>query len=98
MAWNSWWFNVQKADDATSYQTLREVEDKCRAMMASYQKDKATWELYRDSENTEKQGWAEQARMRANGTAASYNEYILKNSFVWRDGVPTDITHELPMF
>ena len=33
--------------------------------------------------------------MRANQTAASYNDYILKNSFVWRGNVPEDIKTEL---
>lgn len=45
--------------------------------------------------NEEKQGWAEQAKMRANKTASSYNNYILKNNYVWKDGVPNDIYMEL---
>lgn len=94
--WNNWFFAVQKADDATNYVTRKEVEDTCRAMMASYTSDKLTYEQYRDSDNEEKQSWAEQARMRANKTAASYNEYILKNSFVWEGNVPADIAASLP--
>lgn len=94
--WNSWFFTVQKADDATNYETRKQVEDSCRAMMASYTSDKLTYEQYKDSDNVEKQSWAEQARMRANKTAASYNEYILKNSFVWDGNVPTDIEESLP--
>lgn len=34
--------------------------------------------------------------MRANKTASSYNNYILKNSFVWNGNVPADIKMELP--
>jgi len=34
--------------------------------------------------------------MRANKTAASYNEYVLKNSFVWNGNVPADIRTSLP--
>lgn len=94
--WNNWFFAVQKADDATNYVTRKEVEDTCRAMMASYTSDKLTYEQYKDSDNEEKQSWAEQARMRANKTAASYNEYILKNSFVWEGNVPADIMASLP--
>lgn len=93
---NNWFFAVQKADDATSYVTLKGVEDTCRSMIASYYSDKQTYEQYKDSDSEEKQSWAEQARMRANKTAASYNEYILKNSFVWKNGVPDDIAIELP--
>ena len=32
---------------------------------------------------------------RANKTAASYNTYILENSFVWADNVPADISKQL---
>lgn len=86
---------VQKADDATRYETLKKVEDTCRAMIASYEADKLTWEQYKDSDNEEKQGWADQAMMRANRTAATYNEYILKNSYVWEGNVPDDIRAQL---
>ena len=88
-------FQAQKADDATNYKTLKEVEDTCRAMIASYEADKLIFEQYKDSENKEKQSWAEQAKMRANRTAAQYNEYIRKNSFVWADNVPDDIDERL---
>ena len=52
---------------------------------------------YRDSDNEEERGWAEQARMRANRTASSYNAYLLDNSYVWAANVPTDIQAELPV-
>lgn len=94
--WNSWFHAVQKADDATSYQTKKNVKDACRSMIASYNTDKLTYEQYKDSDNEEKQSWAEQAKMRANKTATSYNEYVLKNSYVWKENVPYDIIHELP--
>lgn len=94
--WNNWFFAVQKADDATNYTTRKEVEDKCRSMIASYTSDQKTYELYKDSDSEEKQSWAEQARMRANKTAASYSEYVLKNSFVWDGNIPSDILSTLP--
>lgn len=94
-AWNKSMYEVQKADDATNYTTRRRVEDTCRSMMASYVSDKMVWEQYKDSSNSEKQSWAEQAKMRANKTAASYNEFILKNSFVWDGNVPKDIMEKL---
>ncbi len=34
---------------------------------------------------------AEQAKMRANSTAANYNNYVLKNSYRWKNNVPADI-------
>ena len=89
--WNNWFHDVQKVDDATNYKTLKKVEDTCRAMIASYNADKLTYEQYKDSDNEEKQSWAEQARMRANKTASTYNNYILENSYVWQDNVPSDI-------
>lgn len=93
--WNNWFFKVQKADDETRYATRKQVEDACRAMMASYTSDKLTYEQYIGSEDKEKQDWAEQAKMRANKTAASYNEYVLKNTFVWDGNIPNDIQSTL---
>lgn len=93
--WNSWFYTVQKVDDATNYNTKKKVEDTCRSMIASYNSDRLTYEQYKDSDNPEKQSWAEQAKMRANKTASSYNEFILKNSYVWSGNVPSDILSEL---
>lgn len=94
--WNLWFGSIQKVDDATNYETLKKVEDTCRAMISSYESDRLTWEQYKDSDDEEKVGWAEQAKMRANKTAASYNNYILENSYVWRNNVPKDIRSDLP--
>lgn len=93
--WNSWFYTVQKVDDATNYNKKKKVEDTCRSMIASYNSDRLTYEQYKDSDNPEKQSWAEQAKMRANKTASSYNEFILKNSYVWSGNVPSDILSEL---
>lgn len=100
--WFGTWFDNkvdyidQKIDDATNYETRKTVEDSCRAMVASYEADKLTWEQYKDSENAEQKSWADQAKMRANRTASNYNNYILKNSYVWDGNVPADILSELP--
>ena len=88
-------YDVQKADDRTNYETLKKVEDTCRAMIASYEADKLTYEQYKNSTDKEKTEGAEQARMRANKTATSYNNYILKNNYVWSDNVPKDIYMKL---
>lgn len=84
-----------KIDEYTKYELLRQVEDTCRAMMANYTADKLIYEQYKDSDDKEKQGWGEQAKMRANRTAATYNEYILKNSYLWGANVPSDIKESL---
>lgn len=100
--WFSTWFGNkveyidQKIDDATSYETRKTVEDSCRAMVASYEADKLTWEQYKDGDG-EQRSWADQAKMRANRTATNYNNYVLKNSFVWDGNIPTDIQIELPL-
>jgi hypothetical protein len=88
-------FAVKKVDEYTSYDKIKRVEDTCRAMISSYESDRLTYEQYRDSDNKEKQSWAEQAKMRANKTASTYNNYILENSFVWSHNVPEDIKKEL---
>lgn len=94
--WNSYTHSLEKADE-NQYETKKQVEDTACAMIASYKSDVATYEQYKDSDNEEKQSWAEQAKMRANRTANSYNEYILKNSYVWEDNIPSDIDYSLPI-
>ena len=99
--WFKTWFKNkvewvdQKVEDRTSYDTMKKVEDTCRSMIASYKTDKATYDMYKESDNEEKQRWAEQANMRANKTANTYNEYILKNSYVWEGNIPEDIDRSL---
>lgn len=93
--WNNWWYGVQKADDATNYDTLKEVEDTCRSMISSYNADKFTYEQYKDSTSELERSWAGSAKIRANQTASTYNNYILKNSYVWRGNVPADIYMQL---
>ena len=95
MSWNSWFGLVRRADDATNYDTLKQVEDTCRSMIASYEADRLTYEQYKNSEDDEQQSWAEQAKMRANRTASTYNNYILENSYIWSGNVPEDIDSEL---
>lgn len=92
---NNWFYTVQKVDDTTNYQTIKKVEDTCRAMISSYTSDKLIYEQYCNSDSEEKQSWAEKAKMRANKTATIYNNYILENSFVWSDNVPANIYEKL---
>lgn len=94
---NSYDNMMKKVDDRTTYETRKQVEDKARASIASYKSDKTTYEMYRDSDNTEKQSWAEQAKMRANKTANVYNEYMLKNSYVFDGNIPSDIYYQLEL-
>lgn len=93
--WNNYWHDVQKVDDQTRYETRKQVEDTCRATIVSYESDKLMWEQYKDSENEEQRGWAEAAKIRANKAALTYNEYFMKNSYVFEGNVPSDIRGRL---
>ena len=85
--WNSWFHSVQVADDNTNYETKKHVEDTCRSMISTYNSDRLVYEQYKNSDEKEKQSWAEQAKMRANKTASTYNNYVLKNKYVWKNNV-----------
>lgn len=93
---NNYGFRMQKADDRTNYNTKKEVEDEARMMMASYQADKLKYEQYKTSEVEEQKGWAEQAKMRANQTASTYNNFMLRNNFLFKENIPDDLWYELP--
>jgi len=94
---NSYDNMMKKVDDKTAYETRKQVEDTARASIASYKTDKATYEMYKNSDNEEKQSWAEQAKMRANKTASVFNEYMLKNSYVFEGNIPSDINYQLEL-
>lgn len=93
-AYNTQMYGVQKVDDATRYATRRDVEDTCRTMVASYKSDVATIRTYRKSGKDE---WADQVVIRANRTVETYNEFVRKNSFVWKGNIPEDIDNELAL-
>ncbi len=94
--WNNYWHDVQQADDNTRYENRKEVEDTCRSMISSYNADKLTYLQYKDSDNELEQSWAQSAKMRANQTASTYNNYILKNNYIFEENVPSDIYMNLP--
>ena len=80
--------------DRYSYTAQKEVENTCRAMVASYKADVLTYQQFKDGDEIERQ-WAAQAKMRANKTASNYNNYILKNYFIWYGNIPKDIRTRL---
>ena len=92
--WNNYTHSLEKADEV-DYATKKKVEDTARSMIASYEADKLMYEQYKDNDSEEKQSWAEAAKTRANNTAIKYNNYILENSYVWEDNVPSDINYKL---
>ena len=84
-----------KEVDENSYENQKKVEDTCRAMISSYKSDVDIWNMYKDSDNINQRNYADAARVRAVKTANEYNEYILKNSHVWKENVPSDIYMKL---
>jgi hypothetical protein len=101
LGWFDTWYTAkteyidQKIIDNNSYESKKKVEDTCRSMISSYESYKLTYEQYKESEDKEEKSWASQAKMMANKTASTYNNYILKNSFVWKDNIPDDIFDKL---
>jgi hypothetical protein len=97
--WNNWFHDVQKADDATNYKTRKQVEDTCRSMIATYEKDKAEYEanmkLYETTGDKYYLEIATGYRQQANSSASTYNNYVLKNSYVFEGNVPVDIRMKL---
>ena len=95
--YHNWRNNIKQTVDRTKYETRKEVEDTCRATIVSYESDKLTWEQYKDSDSEEKRGTADSAKIRANKAALVYNEYFLKNSYVFDGNIPSDIRTELEL-
>lgn len=94
--WNTYWHDVEKADDNTSYENRKKVEDTARSYMSSYNADVDIYNTYCDSEDENMRSYANSARIRAIQTANSYNEYLQKNSYVWADNMPEDLPSSLP--
>jgi hypothetical protein len=92
--YNKYDYTMNKVDEQT-YKKQKEVEDTCRSLIASYNSDKMIYEQYKDSSIQEEISWSNSAKIRANQTASTYNNYILKNSFVWQNNIPSDIFMEL---
>ena len=94
---NTYGFMMQKVDDRTLYETRKKVEDSARAMISAYKADALKYEQYKNFTDKEQFNWGEQAKMRANQTATIYNEFMLKNNFVFEGNIPGDINYQLPI-
>lgn len=92
---NKWERSLIEADLDTNYQDTKMIEDTLRSYAASYEADKITYETYKDLDDQVSKDAAIAAKIRANRTAASYNEFYLKNSHIWKDRVPDDIKSNL---
>lgn len=88
-------YDMEKAGE-NNYENRRMVEEQCRAYIASYKADKLGYEQYKDSDSELERSWAQSYKQRANRTAATYNEFMTKNSYVFKDNLPWDIPASLP--
>lgn len=88
-------YDLNVANNETNYKIKKQVEDTARAMVASYKADKLIYEQYKDSENKDEKSWSNNAKIRANTTAVNFNDYILKNKYVFDNNVPEDIKFAL---
>ena len=86
---------MKRTDDRTTYEARKRVEDEARSLVASYNNDKLRYEQYKTSTDKTYLEWAEQAKMRANQTATIFNEFVLKNSYVFEGNIPADINFQL---
>ena len=88
-------YDMEKAGE-NDYGNRRMVEEQCRAYIASYKADKLGYEQYKGSESELERSWAQSYKQRANRTATTYNEYMTKNSYVFKNNLPSDIPATLP--
>ena len=88
--------DMEKAEE-NNYENRKRVEETCRAYVASYNADKAGYEQYKDSTDAYYYNLAQSYRQRANSTATTYNEYFTKNSYVFKDNVPSDLPTRLEL-
>ena len=92
--WNRWFYDVQKEDDATKYETIKKVEDNCRAMIAIYESDVLTYEHIKIV-TIKKTGLGRAAKMRAKN-CFFYNNYVKESCL--EDNIPEDIKEKLESY
>ena len=95
--WNTHRHNIQTAHDRTDYATLRKVEDTARAMIASIESDRLTWEQFKDSEVQEERNWANSARMRGNRSISTFENFMRENSYIWAYAIPNDLREPIAL-
>ena len=83
--------------EPTAVTRMQKVGNTCRAMVFTYDVEVRTYNMYKDSTTKEEKDISILAKIRANSIAYKYNKYILDNSFVWKDNIPSDIRKELPI-
>lgn len=101
-AFNEYAFGMKRIDQETDYTNRKMVEDSARSMIANYEFAKAETASYASFCATATYDKARcqrslDAKASANKTASNYNNYILKNRYLWKNNLPSDIFLELAM-
>ena len=80
-------WNGFRYKDTITAEMKKEVENTCLSMIASWETDAQTYKENKGIDETV----ANEARMSANKTAESYNDYILKNGYVFGETLPEGV-------
>ena len=92
---NKYEATLKDIDYNTDYDSVREIEETLRSYIASYEADKIVYETNKNATDKESIVLANAARSRANRTAATYNQFYLKNNYIWEENIPVDIRSQL---
>ncbi len=85
---------IQQASTADE-KPCEDAERICRELISSYEADRLAYEQYRHSQSRAIRSLAEQARERANRTAATYNDYARETGFRWQTEAPAGAEEKL---
>ena len=88
---------IQQATADTDEKPYEDAERICRELISSYEADRLVYEQYRHSHSRAIRSLAEQARKRANRTAAVYNDYIYTTGFRWQAEAPAGAKEKLEL-
>jgi hypothetical protein len=99
LAFNEYVFRLERIDQETDYENRKMVEDTARSMISNYEFAVSEYNTYKDycGVDEDKCQRALDAKTSANKTATTYNNYILKNKYLWKDNLPSDIYYELEL-
>lgn len=98
---NEYGFMMERVDEEIDYDNRKMVEDTARSMIATHDAAFMEYETYRtfcekETYDENKCERALSARTSANKTASTYNNYMLKNKYLFKGNMPFDIFYELP--
>ena len=97
---NEYVFMMERVDEETDYGNRKQVEDTARSMISNYEFAVGEYETYKvfcetaqyDKDRCQR---ALDSKTSANKTASTYNNYLLKNKFLFKGNMPADIYYAL---